>query len=181
MVGIVGLEPTCIQLLFQVGRNHRRYMPMNICFNCRKETINLKFCSRSCANSYNNKLKPKRQKKVKLCIICGKPAKQYNNSNRTSKYCEDCALSLVKDHTLKEATYSRHHKSSAFALVRSRARKEMSTLPQICMKCGYDKHVEVCHIKPIRQFSEDTLLSVINDKTNLLLLCPNCHWEYDNK
>ena len=57
----------------------------------------------------------------------------------------------------------------------------MSTLPQICMKCGYDKHVEVCHIKPIRQFSEDTLLSVINDKTNLLLLCPNCHWEYDNK
>ena len=60
MVGIVGLEPTCIQLLFQVGRNHRRYMPMNICFNCQKETINSKFCSRSCANSYNNKLKPKR-------------------------------------------------------------------------------------------------------------------------
>ena len=56
--------------------------------------------------------------------------------------------------------------------MRSRARKEMNKLPQICMKCGYDKHVEVCHIKPISQFSEDTLLSTINDRANLLLLIP---------
>lgn len=153
---------------------------MNICLNCQKETTNPKFCSRSCAASYNNRVKPKRQKEIKLCIICGKPAKQYNNSYCRSKYCEECALTLTKDYTLKEAIYTRHHKSSAFALVRSRARKEMSKLPQICMKCGYDEHVEVCHIKPISQFSEDTLLSVINDRANLLLLCPNCHWEHDN-
>ena len=133
---------------------------MNICLNCQKETTNPKFCNRSCAASYNNKVKPKRQKEIKLCIICGKPAKQYNNSNRMSKYCEECTLTLVKDYTLKEAIYIQHHKSSAFALVRSRARKEMNKLPQICMKCGYGKHVEVCHIKPISQFSAIILRSI---------------------
>ena len=153
---------------------------MNICLNCQKETINPKFCNRSCAASYNNKVKPKRQKEIKLCIICGKPAKQYNNSNRMSKYCEECTLTLVKDYTLKEAIYIQHHKSSAFALVRSRARKEMNKLPQICMKCGYSKHVEVCHIKPISSFSDDTLLSVVNSRFNIIQLCRNCHWELDN-
>lgn len=50
-----------------------------------------------------------------------------------------------------------------------------------CEKCGYDKHVEVCHIKPIHSFDLETSLEVINDKNNLIILCPNCHWEFDNK
>lgn len=80
---------------------------------------------------------------------------------------------------LSKAIYITHHKSSAFALVRSRARTKAQKLPQICSNCGYDKHVEVCHIKPISKFSLDTLVSEINKLENLLLLCPNCHYEYD--
>jgi predicted HNH restriction endonuclease len=38
----------------------------------------------------------------------------------------------------------------------------------------------VCHIKPISSFEETVYLSVINSQDNLVLLCPNCHWEFDN-
>lgn len=49
-----------------------------------------------------------------------------------------------------------------------------------CQNCGYNKHVEVCHIKPIASYSEDTKLDEINCIDNLVVLCPNCHWELDN-
>lgn len=50
---------------------------------------------------------------------------------------------------------------------------------RVC-QCGYDKHVEVCHIKAIRDFDLKTKIKDINSKENLVLLCPNCHWEFDN-
>ena len=49
-----------------------------------------------------------------------------------------------------------------------------------CEQCGYDKHVEVCHIKPIQSFPSQTAIDIINDISNLIVLCPNCHWEFDN-
>lgn len=49
-----------------------------------------------------------------------------------------------------------------------------------CNVCGYDKHYEVCHIKSIASFKSNTSVSIINDLTNLIALCPNCHWEHDN-
>ena len=49
-----------------------------------------------------------------------------------------------------------------------------------CEQCGWKHHVEVCHIKSISDFSKDTVVSVINDRSNLKLLCPNCHWLFDH-
>ena len=71
------------------------------------------------------------------------------------------------------------HKSSKFALVRLRARAVLKHYKRICQACGYSRHVEVCHVKPLSSFSLDTDTS-FNDEDNLLLLCPNCHWELDN-
>ena len=50
-----------------------------------------------------------------------------------------------------------------------------ANLPMICKICGYDKHVHVCHIKPIASFSQETKISTVNDISNLVILCPNCH------
>jgi len=87
----------------------------------------------------------------------------------------------MKDLTLEEAIYQKHHKSSAFALVRSRARAtKKATMTNACEKCGWDKHVEVCHKKPISEFPKTALLSEINSEDNLLILCPNCHWMFDH-
>lgn len=55
-----------------------------------------------------------------------------------------------------------------------------SQKPKKCAICGYNKHYEIAHIKAVANFSDDTLISVINDKNNLIALCPNHHWEYDN-
>lgn len=36
------------------------------------------------------------------------------------------------------------------------------------------------HIIPISSFTNDQLLSEVNNEDNVIPLCPNCHWEFDN-
>ena len=56
----------------------------------------------------------------------------------------------------------------------------MSGRPSHCERCGYDKHIEVCHVKAVSEFDDNDKISEINKASNLLGLCPNCHWEFDN-
>jgi hypothetical protein len=147
---------------------------MNNCTNCNTETTNPKFCSKSCAAKYTNKT-PKR-KKTKVCKTCS------NKIRSCLTYCSTCwEQKIPADVTLGEAIYMKHHQSSAFALVRSRARQIAKDNNMFsCENCNYNKHVEIAHIKPISSFDKNTLLSVINSLSNLKALCPNCHWEFDN-
>jgi len=59
------------------------------CLNCKKETNNPKFCSRSCSATRNNSLHPKRVKldknKITQCVICDN--KTYKSSNVCSSFC----------------------------------------------------------------------------------------------
>jgi len=149
------------------------------CLNCKKETDNPKYCSRSCAAKVNNKT-PKRKRKTK-CRDCSKLV----ISGYT--YCEDC-ISLGRHQRnsmwLADRTFGEEIKGKSgagkYTNIRIHARKVVKNEKKECVKCGYDKHVEVCHIKPIKDFSFDSLISEINDMKNLMLLCPNCHWEFDN-
>jgi hypothetical protein len=134
------------------------------------------YCSRSCAAKETNKI-PKR-KKTKKCSQCDTLI--LANRNRCSK----CYANRIKadERTLGEMVYEKHHKSSAYALVRSQARTVAKQQGwKSCCKCGYDKHIEIAHIKPISDYSPDTKINVINDPKNLMPLCPNCHWEFDHK
>lgn len=49
-----------------------------------------------------------------------------------------------------------------------------------CVICGYDKHIEVAHIKSVSEFDDCATIDEINALDNLIGLCPNHHWEYDN-
>jgi len=150
---------------------------MNSCLKCGSPT-KTKFCSRSCSASYNNRVKPKRKPEHK-CIDCGKPITAKRARCR-EHYLIWKQEQVVKDMTLSEAIYTNHHRSSAYALVRSRARSLFKKLGiDTCECCGYNKHVEIAHKKAVSTFEGDTLISVINSKENLMALCPNCHWEYD--
>ncbi len=144
------------------------------CIHCGKETSNPKFCSRSCSASYNNKVNPKRKVERK-CHSCGVPVPSRN------KYCPKCREEKlkVKDMTISEAMYN-HQTSATYALIRSRAHTVAKPKGKSCKCCGYDKHVEVCHIKAISDFDKNTMISEVNSPENLILLCPNCHWEFDN-
>jgi predicted restriction endonuclease len=55
-----------------------------------------------------------------------------------------------------------------------------SSLPKYCWICGYNKHYDVCHIKPVRLFTDDALISNVNSLTNLMAMCRNHHWEFDH-
>lgn len=150
-----------------------------LCFTCNKETKNPKFCSRSCSAIYTNQFKPKRQPEHH-CKICN----MLINCKR--RYCDNCnplfKTNYGKDITLIQAKYTKHHHSSAYALIRTRARAIAKKLNwNSCKYCGYDKHIEIAHIHPISNFDKNTKISIINHPTNLLPLCPNCHWEYDHK
>jgi DNA-directed RNA polymerase subunit RPC12/RpoP len=51
---------------------------------------------------------------------------------------------------------------------------------RVCVKCGYSL-VDICHIKDVSDFSEDSLIKEINDIANLVALCPTHHREFDKK
>lgn len=143
------------------------------------------FCSRKCSATYNNKKHPKRKRKIRICS-CGN---QIETTNR-SKYCSTCKLKYnrtinAKNMTLRDAQIkgSKYlHPSYKNTYVTTYNRSWNSKLTKIpCQYCGYDKHVDLCHIKPICDFSLDTTLGEINDPSNNLVLCKNHHWEFDNK
>ena len=82
--------------------------------------------------------------------------------------------------TLGEAREKRQYQihSRIRELARKKALKETRFCK--CAECGYDKHIEVCHIKAISDFSDDASIENVNDLSNLVGLCPNHHWEFDN-
>lgn len=131
------------------------------------------FCSRRCSVTFRNRVSP-RQPKLHKCLGC----KVFIRSGYS--YCNSCAT-RNKDYTIAEVVYNQHHKSSAFAFIRTRARAIARKLNwTTCIQCGYSKHVEIAHKMPISSFSKDTKLSIVNSPDNLIPLCPNCHWEFDN-
>lgn len=150
------------------------------CLNCDNLTLNPKFCSMKCSGIYNNanssKIIESRRTKTKSCKTC--TTLIYSSVT----YCDDCFECHRWDgQKLSDLIYQDHHKSSTFAKIRTRARSISKRLKFCkCMKCGYDQHFEVCHIKAIADFPLDTLYEIINAESNLIALCPNCHWEFDN-
>jgi len=128
-----------------------------------------------------------------LCKICSRqrykdtqPDRDFcecgSRKMKKSLRCQKCANKSDASLTLGETMlrYSKHHRSTWYSLVRYRARSLYSVQGSKCQNCQYDRHIEVCHIKPISEFSEDTLIDDINTPDNILILCPNCHWEFDN-
>lgn len=105
---------------------------------------------------------------------CGK---KIDNRSKTCRMCiADCTITLGECHQ----RYKKHHPSSVGALVRDRARRRYKNDKSSCQNCNYSNHVEVCHIKPIHSFDITTLIDDINSPDNILILCRNCHWEFDH-
>ena len=61
---------------------HSKTKTITKCLHCNTNTYNPKFCNSSCAASYNNSIKPKRQKQFNICPTCG-------TSHTRRKFCSD--------------------------------------------------------------------------------------------
>lgn len=147
--------------------------------SCGRETGNPRFCSRSCAAAVNNRGKQRNRRRERPCPRCGTVQALPNR-----KYCGECWRAISAENTARNL-HSIHAAASyqRSATIRRHARKVYaeSGRPQACAICGYDRHVEVCHVKPINRWPRDTPIAVINDLANLVALCPNHHWELDHQ
>lgn len=159
---------------------------MNKCLRCGEKTNNPKFCGRSCSASFNNARgqSPKRNLEG-ACDRCDKsiPTRQ--------KYCRECRIEVDRENrkvnwetaTIDEYKGSGNaNEGGRYRSIRGASRKSYieSGRPMECFVCGYDVHVDVAHIQAVSSFSGDTLLTVVNSLENLIALCKNHHWEYDN-
>jgi hypothetical protein len=152
---------------------------MKKCKHCSQEITKDKrniYCSRSCAITVNNT-----KRKISVhCSVCNTQVER-NDSGIAPKYCIDCRYEKlsIDNHTIKDLLLPGSNK---FRKVRSNAKIKMnnSDIPRICANCGYDKYVEVAHLKGLASFPHTALVKEVNKLDNLRYLCPNCHWEHDN-
>lgn len=88
----------------------------------------------------------------------------------------------VEEQTKGNLFSNRRNWQSARTAIRKSAEKvfEKSNKPYKCIICGYSKHVEIAHVKAVADFEDNVKVSEINNIDNLIALCPNHHWEYDN-
>lgn len=115
------------------------------------------------------------------------------SSNNKKKILDRCALLNINNFSIKkiepvssktkgELFSCRKNWQSARTSIRKNAQKvfEQSEKSYKCAICGYDKHIEIAHIKAVSEFDDSALLTEINHPDNLIALCPNHHWEFDN-
>jgi len=148
------------------------YKNPNLCKNCSKiiEVVNnrkvsdikrKKFCNQSCAAQFNNR---KYKKRTKIDTL--KEQKEYF----INKY--------TKEQLFKECKTWQ----SARGIISKHARKvyKNSGKDNKCEVCGYDLHIDICHLKAVSDFDDNTPILEINNINNLKGLCKNHHLEYDN-
>lgn len=172
-------------------------MPTN-CKKCNKEfvkkNVEIKrtannFCSRQCFSEFKLLGKPRKEY---ICLKCKNNFyKTYDHKLKT--FCKDCSLSnysdtktsYYKSRTLDDI-YNHHSvkdkhpswKSSFIRLMNRTWNANLLAMP--CNHCGYDLHVELAHIKAISTFPSSATLEEVNHPNNIIPLCPNCHWLFDN-
>jgi hypothetical protein len=144
------------------------YNNPKICFFCGKviqvkecesasETRRKNFCNHSCSANYYNRLKPKKEK------IVTQPK-----------------LKLLETITKGELRNRYPAYQSYRSAIQRDARKRCSHMEFKCKICGYSTHVDVCHIVDVSAFPDSAPIIEINSLDNLVLLCKNHHWEFDN-
>lgn len=181
------------------------YLSPNICKECLKviELNNKKvseirvkvFCNKSCAAIFNNKKREQNvlyteTRRIKFETLKNeKSIYRYNECKcgelklKTAKLCSNCkGINSVENKTYKEFKdrYSDWWNSRVPIAKDARRVYNKSDKPKECAVCGYNNHIQVCHIKAVKDFDENTLIKEINSLDNLIALCPNHHWEYDH-
>lgn len=143
-----------------------------------------KYCSQSCSAKHKNRTRTIKAS-PKLCATC-KTVTVYGKR----LYCDGCKsdkqsatrrVDVYETTTLQEwrAKYSI---SQYHAKIRGNSRYNYSRShqPMSCKVCGYSTHVDICHIKDLKDFQMSTTIAEVNHIDNLVALCKNHHWEFDN-
>ncbi|AFC21824.1 HNH endonuclease [Cronobacter phage vB_CsaM_GAP32] len=136
-----------------------------------------KFCSQSCAASYNNSVTIKRQRKItaKICKCCNKEFKLGKHISQI--FCgEKCGIDFQYNENIKSWLSSEHPgwTGKTRQLSKFVRRYLHETRGTACEECGWDERHPIdgavlTEIEHIDGNAEN------NAPTNLKILCPNCH------
>ena len=143
------------------------------------------FCNRYCYGKWKGyKEREKYNSNPNKCEQCGKDILITNNRDlwhtKNKRFCDIFCKNIWMQETADKRIKNKTKAEVARQTICDNARRTIKHMKKGCKKCGYDKHVECCHIRPVADFPDTVLVAEINHKDNLVYLCPNCHWELDN-
>ena len=136
------------------------------------------FCSQNCAVKFDDFISPKGNKSSS-CKTCLKPIEAHNT------WCGVCIGDAPESQKRPDMKLGKLKKLFPYPLWRRKVslqgHKTAKNVQDKCLHCGFDEHVELCHIKPIKNFSDDAMyIAEVNCEENLVKLCPNHHWSLDS-
>lgn len=148
--------------------------PVNImkCTQCNNETQNPRFCSRSCAATYNNKKYPKR-KLQGTCLVCVAPI------GHGLKYCSKQCRDEIRPEKLTKAEIQKRYRNGV-------KRRAVEYKGGKCIVCDYNRclrGLEFHHLDPTKkdfQISRANPIAWDKIETELdkcVLVCCRCHRE----
>lgn len=143
------------------------------------ETRRKRFCSKSCAASFNNKgVRRHGNLEGYTCPHCG------NKKTKSAKVCHECKVQMSyvrhKMTSLKEIA-NEGNARVRWSRVRTWAKKILNFTGREfkCELCNESCVLDVCHIKAISSFPETALCGEVNHLDNLIYLCPTHHVYFD--
>lgn len=125
----------------------------------------MKFCNHSCSARQRNLSHPKPLQGA--CAVCNATISAKN------KYCKPCRNSNATQLRLRTKSEAGRRTIAEDARYATRDRE------QRCAICNYGVFVDTAHITAVKDFPGTALLIEINAPSNLVLLCPNHHREFD--
>lgn len=135
------------------------------------------FCDHTCSAKYNNRnrVRGKETSPDRYCACSIKKASVKHSC------CPGCfKKKKLRELQLPISHYIKTSDANKYSSIRGRARSIVKAAGMTCCEqCGYDLILDTCHIKPISEFPLDTPLGVVNDLSNLIVLCKNHHAELD--
>lgn len=154
------------------------YSNPKYCLHCNKliewvgyDTRNKKFCNQSCAASYNNPKKKRKQGQINYCINCGIQLKKTSKLYCCVKCKSECKYKQYIEQWKNNLVSGL---SGKFSLNRYIRRYIFEKYNFKCSQCGWSEinvhsgkiPLEIDHIDGDYKN---------NKESNLRLLCPNCH------
>lgn len=165
-----------------------------VCENCgtqfsrrphRKSDL-LKFCSVACSGHVSaliaaekRTLDPARRKSRNPTVECPDCGSQMSLRSKSCQACRERVARAAVEGTTLGALRARYSLNQYHAKLRGYSRAAYAG-PMECLVCSYSLHVDVCHLRDVKDFPMSATVGEVNDPSNLVALCRNHHWEFDN-
>ncbi len=159
------------------GERRQKKLVSIKCLRCGKEVevkSVRKFCSSSCAATYNNKLRgAKHRTKYSECVYCGN---DLSGKSKYTKFCsQECEQNYKQEEYIKRWKNGEENGTRGRYDVSERIRKYLfEKYNHKCQQCGWGEENQKTHKIPLQIHHIDGNC-LNNEEKNLQLLCPNCH------